>query len=124
MHIPGAESFAPDYVARSYEEGLATLRRCWPEFRPRALVCKSWLMDPVLQELLPETSNIVAFQRPYTNFPARGNATSALQHVFGCVPEGDFDALPENTSLQRSLKAHYMAGKCVRFAFSYWLLEE
>lgn len=123
MHIPAAEPFDPACIQQSYREGLRQLSQCWTDLNPKALVCKSWLMDPVLREFLPERSNILAFARPYTVFPSPGNITSALDNVFGGVPE-DYHDLPENTSLQRALKAHYLAGDCVRFTYAYRLLPE
>lgn len=123
MHIPAFEPFHPDIVAESYRQALPILERCWPDFRPKAVVCKSWLMSPALKTMLSETSNLLAFQKPYTPFPSKANVTSALSCVFHMTPE-DYKVLPEETSLQRAMKAHYLAGGVVRFQFAYWLIDD
>ena len=121
MHIPDNEPFTPEIMAASYEKGIALLRNCWSDLHPRAVTCKSWLLDPQLRELLRPGSNILAFQAPYTVFPTRSsNCTSALECVFGEVPENLQDA-PEDTSLRRNLKAFYLSGKKIWFTHGYWL---
>ena len=122
-HIPAFEPFTPEIVAASYRAALPILERCWPELQPRAVACKSWMMCPELKKLLPECSHLLAFQRPYTYFPSKGNISSAI----GCVfhrSGTDYEALPEDSSLQRAMKAHYLAGGVVRFDYGYILIDD
>lgn len=123
VHIPAFEPFTPEIVTESYKKVLPILEKAWPDFHPKAVVCKSWLMDPVLKTMLKETSNLLAFQKPYTPFPSKANITSALSCVFHMTPE-DYNLLPEETSLQRAMKAHYLSGGVVRFQFAYWLIDD
>ncbi len=120
LHIPAGERFDPEYVERSYKEAFSVLEHCWKDWKPKALVCRSWLMEPALEQLLPPGSNILAFQKPFVPFPSRGRE-SALENVFGFVPES-YGSLPENTSLQRALKAYYLSGRCIRFVFAFRLV--
>ena len=122
-HIPAFEPFTPDIVAASYKKALPVLLRCWPDLQVKAIACKSWMMSPELRKLLPEKSNLLAFQRPYRYLPSKGNITSAISCVFRCS-HTDYASLPEKSGLQRTMKAHYLAGGVVRFDYGYILIED
>ena len=123
LHIPAGEDFSPSYVNQSYEEGLELLAKSWSNLKPKTMACKSWLMDPGLRELLKPSSNILAFQEPFTRFTSRADATAAIHCVFHRNTE-DYASLPENSSLQRAMKQYYLDGKRIRHFFGYWLLED
>ena len=40
-------------------------RRYYPDYQYDKYICDSWLLSPVLQELLPRQSNIVRFQERF-----------------------------------------------------------
>lgn len=67
VHIP-RYSGPMDLTAcrRSLTRAAEFFPRHFADESPRYLVCHSWLLDPVLAERLPETSNIVGFQRLFT----------------------------------------------------------
>jgi hypothetical protein len=78
--------------------------------------CESWLMDPQLADYLPETSNIVRFQRRFEILPltpaverrARGDGDIA-GYVFGGARD-NLDDYPQETTLQRAYVAHRRSG--------------
>ena len=73
----------------------------------------SWLLDPQLPEVLGEDSNIGRFCRRFTPVFTPGKGEAVFDFVFlGHTPD-ERESLPEDTSLQRALKAHYMAGKAI-----------
>ncbi len=88
------------------------LRSSWEAAREMLgdadMVCHSWLLSPDLEGLLDGDSRILAFQRNFaTHSPEPDD--SFRQWVFkdpGC-PDAE---LPENTRLQRALKAFLLAG--------------
>lgn len=89
------------------------LRESWEAARnilgDGPMVCHSWLLSPDLPELLEADSRILAFQRNFTVGDPEPD-DSFRQWVFkdpGCPDR----QLPENTSLQRRLKAFVLAGR-------------
>ena len=67
------------------------------------------MMSPALPQLLPATSNILAFQRRFEVLRVQEDSLGVLDWVF--PPHSEVSAaLPENTSLQRRMKAFLLAG--------------
>ena len=66
-------------------------------------------LDPTLEEMLGENSNITAFQNCFTRYPTKdsGQAVFSFAFVRRCA---DLHDLPEDTSLRRKIKAHYLNG--------------
>jgi hypothetical protein len=83
-------------------------------------ICESWLLDPQLAEYLPETSNIIQFQRRFT-IAKEGEPKndSIIRFVFRRVP-GNLDELPRRTRLERAVVDHIQAGRDWRVC-SGWL---
>lgn len=112
LHIPETGPLAPGAVQESLRAGRALLRRRFPEERLRVRFCVSWLLDPQLSEYLPESSNIMAFQRLFRIGPAKDDDgdVSVRKFVFGSnpAPVGD---LPQRTALERAVVAHWRAGR-------------
>ena len=93
----------------------AFLREYFPDWADLPKTCESWLLSPVLKELLPEGSRILKFQNAFEIQEVYPENDDALEWVF-YVAEGqreglDLSRLPENTSLQRKMKALMMNGR-------------
>jgi hypothetical protein len=112
LHIPESGPLDPAAVRESLRAGRTVLRKRFPEHRLRVRYCISWLLDPQLLEYLPESSNIAAFQRRFRIGPAKdddGDA-SVRKFVFGNAAE-PVEALPQRSSLERAVVAHWRAGR-------------
>ena len=112
LHIPESGPLEPAAVRESLRAGRTVLRKRFPEDRLRVRYCISWLLDPQLLEYLPEASNIGAFQRRFRIGPVKeedGDA-SVRKFVFGNAP-GPLEALPQRSSLERAVVAHWRAGR-------------
>lgn len=110
VHIPAGEPLAPEAVRDSFLRAPGFFKKYFGS-EYEVYHCHSWLLSPVLGELLKEGSAILRFQQNffiYESDPSR----QAEERVFGIVSD-DFPGYPENTSLQRSLKKHLLAGKTV-----------
>lgn len=68
-------------------------------------ICHSWLLHPWLQDVLPENSSIIRFQRKYKIIKAEIDTDDVISYVFG-VKHNDINDYPENSSLQRNLKKY------------------
>jgi hypothetical protein len=112
VHIPAGEKLTPELCEESYKRSAEVISKCFPEFRFKAFVCFSWLMDPQLADMLPPDSNIVTFQNKYMRFPTYSSGRGAITFVFFDRYER-LEDLPERTTLERSIKRHYLSGKYI-----------
>lgn len=112
LHIPSDADMSPASVDASFAAFRAFLAEKYPDWTAAPWVCDSWMMSPALQELLPADSNIVGFQRRFRVVHANEDSLGVLDWVF--PPHKEVSAaLPENTSLQRKMKAWLLAGNKV-----------
>jgi hypothetical protein len=112
VHIPAGAPLAPEACDESFRRARTFFDRHFPEEPWRVAICTSWLLDEQLVEHLGPSSNIIAFQRRFTLVPGATSADSDIfRFVFGKVAPPDIDALPQRTTLERSLVAHLRAGR-------------
>ncbi len=123
LHIPRGTKFTPEVVRESLKEALDFVKKYYPEEKPGAICCNSWLCDPQLAGILPETSNIANFGKIFSRYAQKSAGKDALRFVFGIMDENpDLDSLPEDTSLYRALKNHYKSGKAIYETSGYILI--
>ena len=111
LHIPTDVDFSKELLKGSLAEARDLLGRVFPQYRNAPVFCRSWLLSPVLKDLLPETSRILAFQEFFDIAPVEVECRGILVWVFR-NPRLPYDQLPEETSLQRKLKAFLLSGGC------------
>ncbi len=109
LHIPSDANLSAQELRASWQEAKHILNRCFPAWAEAPMVCHSWLLSPTLEMLLPATSRILAFQRSFTIQTLENPTASYARWVFKDPKMAPAD-YPENTSLQRSLKAHILGG--------------
>ncbi|RNL81847.1 acyltransferase domain-containing protein [Halostreptopolyspora alba] len=110
LHIPAEGPLDPAAIDASLEGARDFFRRHTGVDYPLA-TCTSWLLDPQLARALPETSNIMAFQRRFTlaGPPSPGDF-DVFRFVFR-MPEVLPDRAPRNTRLERAVVEHVAAGR-------------
>ncbi len=115
VHIPNKGALTKEACEESYMRAREVFKSCYPEFGYKAFHCHSWMLDPKLREFLPENSNILAFQGKYTLYPGETEGIDVFNFVFKMqYTKGlDYKRIPEDTSLQRALKKHYLDGKYI-----------
>lgn len=113
VHIPRGADLTPQKIHTAYKEAIEIVAKCYPECKPNAFICSSWLMDPVLQEILGEESRISQFAAPYLRCPNKSNGKEVFSFVFRPFEANDLTKLPENTRLERALKEKYIQGEYV-----------
>lgn len=119
-HIPETGPLDPDAVAASLSRVQGFFARCYPELGTiRYATCDSWLLDPQLAGIVPD-SNIARFGARYRLFPpARVSDQSALDFVFRAPTTPRVD-LPRETRLQRGLLDHLDGGGHIEARYG-WL---
>ncbi len=109
LHIPTDVDLRPEILRPSLQDGLKELYRIFPACAGQPVYCHSWLLAPLLKELLPETSNILRFQEMFDIEPDTAPGKDVLLWVFK-NPKLPKEEYPENTSLQRKLKKFFLDG--------------
>lgn len=112
LHIPSDADMSAEAIDESFADFRAFLRRYEPEWTDVPWKCDSWLLSPALPHLLPEDSRILAFQRRFTIEKVNEESLGVLNWVFPPHTEVTPD-LPENTSLQKRMKAWLLSGNKV-----------
>lgn len=105
IHIPEGKPLSPDACDEAFLRAEEFFDASYEAFD-----CESWLLSPVLLELLDEKNRIVQFQKRFQIQKVDQEIHQAEERVFGEVRK-DKGAYPEDTSLQRALKQYVMAGK-------------
>ena len=109
-HIPGHQPLTVELCAASYARARELFAKHYPEFDFKGFHCRSWTMSPELAEILKPGANLLLFQQPYLRYPVPTKGEDVLNFVF-FLRFTSFADLPEDTSLQRALKAKYLAGE-------------
>lgn len=107
VHIPAGERLDYCECQKSFESAKKFFSN-----EDVIFICDSWLLSPELREILPETSNIIRFQKMYHIVEVHYDFPQAEERVFGEIRENK-DAYPEKNSLQRGLKQYLLTGKKV-----------
>ena len=113
VHVP--EFFgplSPRACDASFTHAREFFDRYFPEEAPGVAACHSWLLDAQLAEYLPETSNIMRFQRRFR--PAyqydEPHDEDIQRFVFGRVAS-DLAELAGRTTLERAVIDHLRMGR-------------
>ena len=65
IHIPEGEPLDPAACSASIEQAKVFFAEFFPEWKYRCFTTHTWLLDSTITELLPQTSNILAFQQMF-----------------------------------------------------------
>lgn len=110
LHIPAIGPLKSEQCDESVKRMLEFFEKYSPEFKPKAFVCDSWLLDPELHHLLPQNSNLLAFQKAGYLLPSFSES-DAVRRVFGAkaLLHG-IDSVPHVSGLQKRLAAFVRNG--------------
>lgn len=107
IHIPSDSDLAQAQRLAAY----AQARQFWgPEYTDYE--CFSWLLSPILKEILPPQSHILQFQSDFHLERWDKEAGDYRKWIFH-NSQATVGKLPETTSLQRSVKKLLRAGKTI-----------
>lgn len=109
IHIPRGANLQQEVMNESFANSLRITRERYPEFDARALHCSTWMLEPFLKEILPETSRLVGFVDSFIKYPKKCPGNAVFTFVFDGKPN-DLNDLPEDTTLRKKIKARYLSG--------------
>jgi len=107
LHIPSDADLRLPALRASYDMAKGLLAR-FPAYAGGEWVCGSWLLSPNLTDFLPDNSRILGFQKSFTIRDTWADE-EFKEWVYGRVDIPN-EKLPENTSLQRNVKAFLLSG--------------
>ena len=115
IHIPSDTRLEADLLNDSVRQAGIFLGEYFPEWQSLPMVCESWLLSPALEDLLPAESRIRRFRAAFDLTETDPDDLAALEWVFyvasGQRDSVEYEKLPEETTLQRRMKAMLLAGK-------------
>lgn len=102
MHIPAGGGMDPETCHDSLKNAKELFQRHFPDLKPAAVTCASWIFNPNLPEILPPNSNLIAFERDVRLYPISSNPTDGLWFIF-LQDKFDPSTAPRGTSLQKAI---------------------
>lgn len=115
VHIPSDAKFDRETVLNSLKEFTVFRDTYFPKWKGLPLTCDTWMLAPAMEELLSENSNVLAFKHMFELDEIDEEATWFMGFVFP-GHAGEYETLPEKTSLQKKIKERLIAGKKIGVA--------
>ena len=109
LHIPSDADLSPDKLDASFAQAKAFFARHFPAYAEAKIYCCSWLLAPALEKLLPPASKILRFQKRFRIIKTDEEASDFTFWVFRTKGKNPQD-FPENTTLQKNMKAYLLCG--------------
>ncbi len=116
MHISDNEKLAG--CAESIKEARTFFRKFYPAYGDCVYMTNTWLLEPRLAEILPETSNIMQFQKLFHIYDRYDCRSEVLKRIFG-VEKENLDEYAPATSLARAVIEYLKSGKTLGRGLGY-----
>lgn len=125
VHIPKQKKLHRRKVIISLRKSEKIINKFYPFTRRKTIhyFCESWLLSKELDFFLSSNSNIIKFKTLFNTCSEKNGGRGFYKFLFnqfGII--NDTKNLPENTSLQRNVKAYIQIGKTLNDG--YGLLKE
>ena len=110
IHIPTDADLSPAALDDSLRQCREFAAAYYPDWAKAEIWCDSWLMSPAIRPLLPAHSRILGFQDRFELQSMDADSMGAVEWVFPGKKDVPPEELPEETSLQKKMKAFLIAG--------------
>ena len=114
IHIPSDAKMTPELLNKSVSDARDFLKTYFPGRETDEFALESWLLSPVLKELLPADSKILGFQAAFDITEVFPDEKDFIGWIFGLAKEQIksvvLSELPEKTTLQRNTKKLLLEG--------------
>lgn len=119
VHIAAGEPMDLKACIESFKRARAFFGRYFEAEKIKLFTCDTWLLNPQLKPVLPETSNIVQFQKRFLLVPSDVDAEFVpIRTIFGHVAlEKGIDQVEASTSLQKGAKELKKRGLVLRHGY-------
>jgi hypothetical protein len=108
-HIFFDADLSPEQIDRALSEAKRMGEQYYPECGFQGIFCSSWMMNPLIGEVLGKQSKIDGFASRFARYHKKSLACLYRSFVY----PGNYatnEDLPEKTTLQRAFKQHLLAG--------------
>lgn len=109
IHIPSDSILTKERCDQSFADAECFFAEYFPEFPAAEYVCNSWLLAPELEDLLPEDSRILAFQKRFLIREVEYSEEEYIEWVFKTRSRRIAD-FPEKSTLQKNMKRYLLDG--------------
>ncbi len=110
IHIHIADNDKLCGCAESVLAARAFFAEFYPLYQDVIFYTRTWLLDPRLSEILPESSNIMQFQKVFHIFGHIDGEEAVLSRVFGPIKE-NLDEYVPTSSLSKGILDYLKSGK-------------
>lgn len=115
MHLPSDTVLTKENMLASIKKAKEFFTEYFPDIWGCPIFCESWLLSPVLEDMLPPDSKIRQFRSLFEITEFDPNVDLYLEYVFKLeyfqrANGVDLNSLCENTSLQRAMKKFVLSG--------------
>ena len=112
IHIPSDSAMTREALDASYNMAAEFFKNKFKDYKFEYAYTDTWLLSPALRDMLPAGSKILDFMSDYKIVSSDPDAMDFFTWVFKIKHDDtvDYTTLPENTSLQRTVKKHLVAG--------------
>lgn len=115
MHIPAGTDLSPEVLENSLAIKEDFFEKYLPDWKNIPIECHSWILSPVLKDMLSPGSKILWFQSMFDIFDTDPDNNFFMEFAFHLeyfqwCNGYDLTKLPETTSLQRNLKQFVLNG--------------
>ena len=128
IHIPSDTQLKEHLLQESMVQARQFLKEWFPKWADAPMECTSWLLSPVLKEMLSGNSNILQFQKAFEIVSVDMEPNDVLEWAFKLTDKQQkevcLDKLPEETSLQKKIKEYLLKGGKVGVAKGIWTWAE
>jgi len=108
VHIPSGEPLDHDKNTADFRRAAKIFTRIYGNIP--AFYCSSWMLDKDIEGIMGKKTSLTRFGDRFIRFPSKSKGKSVFKYLYKTVNTDDLDALPENTSMQRAVKAHLKGG--------------
>lgn len=119
VHIAAGAPMDAHACIESFQQAKIFFEKYFPNKPFKLFTCDSWLLDPQLKTFLPESSNIVQFQKRFHLAPSAVDAEFVpIRTIFGAeVLTHGIDSVVATTGLQKGARTFKQKGGVLRHGY-------
>ena len=101
VHIQTNADLQPEKIEESFEMAHDFFTTYFPEHKHTFFTCRTWMLYPPTQDILPTNSNITAFANRFDIIATNQNAKQALDRIYGTSDIAVIKAMDKPSSLAK-----------------------
>ncbi len=125
IHIPAGENMTMEKCADSINYSIKFFAKYFPDKDYKGWACSCWFLDNQLEKILPESSNIIKFQRELYLYPVKAGGEESYRRIFGerGIKDG-IENIPRKSSMQKAVASFLEQGGKLRSGGGFFLKED